>query len=114
MPKHHSKPHGSERSISIAAHQVLKNYKRQLDKDSEEIRLDYQKQLTEKGTDDWLLNLATSIQVYYEITGSRQKTEHFAEKLNEKIRIYVKEEVPTSEIVAEVERLTDISISVEE
>ena len=114
MPKHHSKPHGTEKGLSIAAHQVLENYKRKLEAEYEEIRLDYQRQLEEKGADDWMRSLATSVQVFYEITGSRQKTEKFAEKLAEKLSRYRREETPTADIIAEVERLTDISIQVED
>lgn len=114
MAKHHSKPHSDVHGLSVAAHRVLVDYKNQLDGQTEEIRQDYERQLVEKGNDDWLRNIATSLIVFYEITGSRQKTEKFAVKLDEKLRTFRANETPTREIVDTLERLTDICVSVEE
>lgn len=113
MAKHYSKPHSDVHGLSIAAHKVLEDYKKKLDAESEEIRQDYEQQLIEKGEDDWLRNLAASLIVFYEVTGSKQKTEKLAEKLNEKLRMYRAKNIQTQEIVDELDRLTDIRLSLE-
>lgn len=105
--KHHSRPHYTPHTVAIAGQKVIEERLRQL----EEIRQDYQRQLEEKGEDDWYRCLAFSGLVYREITGSTSKTEKFLSRLAE---VMARDRGrPTAEIVAELERVTGIELEVQ-
>lgn len=100
--KHYNKPHQNVKSVSVVASEVLNAYKQEL-----------QKELKERQNDDWLRNLASSCLVYYELTGSKQKTEKFVQKLADKLAEYDRIEKPTEDIVKELSRATDIELIIQ-
>lgn len=109
--KHHSRPHYTPHTVAIAGQKVIEERLRQLEKETEAIRQDYQRQLEEKGEDDWYRCLAFSGLVYREITGSTSKTEKFLSRLAEVMER--DRGKPTAEIVAELERVTGIELEVQ-
>lgn len=113
MAKHHSKAHNDTRALSIAAHKVLQDFKQQIEEAGEELRQDYEKQMLDNQRSYWLLTLAASVQVFFEMTGNKQKTEKLCEKLNEKLRRYMEDDATVEQVVAQVEALTDIHIGLE-
>ena len=111
--KHHSKPHGDTKGLSIAAVQVLQAERAKLLRQVEEVRLDYERQLVEKAADDWNRCLAMSGLVFRELTGDNKKTERFLMRLAERLQEYRYEEIPTIDIVRELERVTGIELEVQ-
>lgn len=111
--KHYSNPHQNIRSVSVAATQVLNDYKKKLEDSVEEVRKDYERQLIEKGNDDWLRCLAVSGLIYREQTGSNKKTEKFLSRLAEVLQQTKEDGITTAELVAELSRITDIELKVE-
>lgn len=112
--KHHSKPHGNIHAMSIATAQVYNRERKKLLAETEEVRLDYQKQLEDKAADDWLRCLAMSGIVFREQTGDNKKTEKFLSRLAEKLQQSKNAEVPTSDLTAELARVTGIELEVGE
>ena len=113
MGKHHSRPHNNSRMAAVSAHQVLSQYIKKTDVENEKIRMDYQSQLEEKAANDWIMNLAVSCLVYFEKTGSRQKTQDFAQRLADALRDIRDKGQSIEEVLEELRRRTDIDLEVQ-
>lgn len=111
--KHHSNPHQNIRSLSVAATQVLNDYKKKLEDNLEEVRQDYEKQLIDKANDDWYRCLSVSGLVFREMTGDNKKTEKFLKRLAEVLQQTKDDCIMTSDLVAELDRVTGITLEVE-
>lgn len=98
--------------MSVAAAQVYNKERKNLLAATEEIRLDYQKQLEDKAADDWLRCLAVSGIVFREQTGDNKKTEKFLSRLADQLQYSKDIETPTADLVAELARVTGIELEV--
>ena len=111
--RHYSIPHQNNNTLAKAAYTALEDYKREVDKQTELTRLDYERQLHEKAKDDWLRNLAVGCMVFYELTGDKKKTEKFAERLSDKLAKSKADGQTTEELCADLARATGLEFEVQ-
>ena len=79
---------------------------------AEAIRGEYERQVTEIASDDWLRLLAVAGLAHHEMYGSKSKDEKFLSKLAGMLEAVKRDKVKTDWLVAELEKRTGIELEV--
>ena len=97
-------------TLAVSASMVMEAKRKELLQAVEAERESYQRQLTDKASDNWKRCLAQAGLVYREVTGSTSKTEKLLARLAE----YMEQTMDktTDELVAELDKVTGIEVEV--